>query len=858
VATLTAAQLSSAIAADPDFGAPVTVAAVTSVATRGNTHALLAVQTEEAAPPAALVDDAVVVVDLADGSIDGVLPIPSGVDSVAVSPDGTRGAAAIEAECRPGEAAGAHGSVAVLNLTGADPAAWTTTNVAVDAAAPELDDVVETAADPAGETNCTAPDQGNIEPEYVDLNAANEVVVTLQENNAVGVFDADAPPAQLGSAQLFSAGTRTFGADLLDTGAFAFTQLATREREPDAVKWTADGRAVVTANESEGDDGDANQGTRDFAIWTPGGELLADLGGAYDRSLADFGFLDDTRSDNAGSEPEGLDLQVYGGREYAFVANERAASLSVYDITDKQAPKVVTHLPTGPEPESAVALARGYVLSADEASASPATISVFRRTGALDPARPLVAGEDDPFFDARGLGVAADGATLLMVDANVPNRIATVTVGGDGGIAPRRSIAESAVGGLQDVAAAPGGGFWVATSTSSREIVRLGADGSEQQAIDLPGVTAASGIAVSADGTRVFAVSRGATPQVFRIVGGTPAVLPFAGPAPTVVNDLALAGNGDLLLLTQATAFNQSQEAKADATVARYPVNATALGEPVPVATLPAASLRSTKGPSGLARTASGEVWTINASRRLGNSDLRRVAVLAPPASTGAPELGGSAVLGEALTCSDGTWTGTPLIARQWLRGGTPIAGETGVTYTVTTADVGQALSCRVTATSPDGVASATTAAVTAVRNGADGFDGADGLDGRDGPVGPQGPKGDPGTQGANGNPGPQGRPGLNGQAGAPGPAGPAGPRGAKGERGPRGSTLRCTVRGSRVRCATMRTTSKARSARLTRGGRTVARGTVRGGTATLKASRKLPAGRYTLRVGTTAVAVTL
>ncbi len=117
---------------------------------------------------------------------------------------------------------------------------------------------------------------------------------------------------------------------------------------------------------------------------------------------------------------------------------------------------------------------------------------------------------------------------------------------------------------------------------------------------------------------------------------------------------------------------------------------------------------------------------------------------------------------------------------------------------------------------------------------------------------GGQGPAGQDGTNGTNGVPGaagpagptgPAGAPGANGAAGGTGATGPAGPRGRTGRRGPRGRTLRCTVRGSRVRC---RAAVKARSARLTRGGRVYARGTA----ARLRAVRRVRAGRYTLRSG--------
>jgi hypothetical protein len=103
---------------------------------------------------------------------------------------------------------------------------------------------------------------------------------------------------------------------------------------------------------------------------------------------------------------------------------------------------------------------------------------------------------------------------------------------------------------------------------------------------------------------------------------------------------------------------------------------------------------------------------------------------------------------------------------------------------------------------------------------------------------------------------GADGAAGPAGPAGATGPAGPAGPAGAKGERGatgPRGKagTVSCRLTGSARRKVTC---SVKASAKLTRHGRVYARGA--GGT--LRAAKRLPAGRYTLRAGTVKVTVTL
>jgi hypothetical protein len=87
--------------------------------------------------------------------------------------------------------------------------------------------------------------------------------------------------------------------------------------------------------------------------------------------------------------------------------------------------------------------------------------------------------------------------------------------------------------------------------------------------------------------------------------------------------------------------------------------------------------------------------------------------VPAPPANTQAPAISGQAEAGQTLTCNTGTWTGNPALTIQWLRDGAPIAGATGRTYVLTSADVGHDIACRVTATNAGGQVQATSAPVT-------------------------------------------------------------------------------------------------------------------------------------------------
>ena len=77
----------------------------------------------------------------------------------------------------------------------------------------------------------------------------------------------------------------------------------------------------------------------------------------------------------------------------------------------------------------------------------------------------------------------------------------------------------------------------------------------------------------------------------------------------------------------------------------------------------------------------------------------------------------GTARRAETLTATPGTWSGNDnTFAYQWQRGGVDIAGATGATYSPVTADVGATLRVRVTATNPDGSATASSASTTSVQ----------------------------------------------------------------------------------------------------------------------------------------------
>ena len=83
------------------------------------------------------------------------------------------------------------------------------------------------------------------------------------------------------------------------------------------------------------------------------------------------------------------------------------------------------------------------------------------------------------------------------------------------------------------------------------------------------------------------------------------------------------------------------------------------------------------------------------------------------PVNSVAPALSGTAQEGQTLTCSTGTWSGTPTYSYQWKRNGSNIGSATNSTYVLVTADVGQSIKCTVTATNALGSSNADSNTVT-------------------------------------------------------------------------------------------------------------------------------------------------
>lgn len=109
---------------------------------------------------------------------------------------------------------------------------------------------------------------------------------------------------------------------------------------------------------------------------------------------------------------------------------------------------------------------------------------------------------------------------------------------------------------------------------------------------------------------------------------------------------------------------------------------------------------------SGLAVGAEGQVAAIH---RIGHVDTDLPTVIGnvpvAPENTVVPTITGTAEVGETLTGTDGTWTGTPVpvLTYQWLGDDEPLEGETGTTLVLDEEHEGLVITFQVTGTNVAG-----------------------------------------------------------------------------------------------------------------------------------------------------------
>ncbi len=96
-------------------------------------------------------------------------------------------------------------------------------------------------------------------------------------------------------------------------------------------------------------------GARSFSIWNEAGDLVFDSGDDFERITAalipdefnsnnDENGSFDSRSDDKGPEPEGIEIAKVYSKTYAFIGLERVGGIMVYDITTPRNPKFVEYV----------------------------------------------------------------------------------------------------------------------------------------------------------------------------------------------------------------------------------------------------------------------------------------------------------------------------------------------------------------------------------------------------------------------------------------------------------------------------------------------------------------------------------
>jgi hypothetical protein len=373
----------------------------TSVATLGNL-ALVAVNTSA---DFVNVSGQLEVIDIDSQTIVETITLAGQPDAVAISPDGTYAAIAIENERdedlgdgRPPQLPA--GLLQIIDLTGPVDS-WTTVDVDLTGVADLF--------------------PGDPEPEYVDINEDNLAVVTLQENNHIVLVDL-ATAAITGD---FSAGTvdlTEVDATEEDPAVISQTEnLAGVPREPDGVSWI--GTEYITT----ADEGDLDGGSRGFTVFDTAGNVVFTSGNENEHAVARIGHYPDGRSENKGNEPENAGYGVYGADAILVIASERSSVLFVYDATDPTSPELKQVLPAGLGPEGVLPIpGRNLLVAASEEDARDdkfrSVLNIYVYSTA-EPRYPTISSADRldgspiPWGAMSGLAAdATDARTLYAIE----------------------------------------------------------------------------------------------------------------------------------------------------------------------------------------------------------------------------------------------------------------------------------------------------------------------------------------------------------------------------------------------------------------------------------------------------------
>ncbi|WP_423068115.1 esterase-like activity of phytase family protein [Devosia sp. CN2-171] len=326
-----------------------------------------------------------------------------------------------------------------------------------------------------------APEDAEVE--YVNFNSADQVAVTLQENNEVVIVDGKTGTV----AGHFPAGqVDVAGIDTKNDGKLDFTSKKDGLlREPDAVKWLDDNR-LVTANE-----GDWNGGSRGFTIFNKDGTVAWDSGDLLDSDAARMGHYPDFRN-KKGVEAEGIEIAKFGDDTLIFVAEERSSLVAIFkDAGAGVAPEHLQTIASGIGPEGSVAIpSRNLFVTANENDfredgLAGSHVMIYERAEGV-PAYPQIVSDNDadgnPIGWAALSGAVADadkpGTLYAVSDSVLYGAPAIYTI--DATQTPARITAKTVITrkgepaqkiDLEGITQDGEGGFWLANEGDSAKLV---------------------------------------------------------------------------------------------------------------------------------------------------------------------------------------------------------------------------------------------------------------------------------------------------------------------------------------------------------------------------------------------------